>query len=442
MTDNYLPTEVIRYLENYASDKWSIEWKPDSDIACCIVVPAIMESQNIKKLLLSLIENEHENFENILFVFVINNVVSASEEVKEDNKQSITLLRGLINKNATDNFSQEVISAGIKIGLVDASSAGKEMPEKDGGVGFARKTGMDLCLKIFNYNSDLTKLLICLDADCTVDKNYLAVIHKNLEDKNLKAGYINFRHKITGTDEDKFAIVCYETFLRYYVIGLQYTNSPYAFHTIGSTLVCSYESYVKIEGMNKRKAAEDFYFMEKLAKSFPINKIDGTVVYPSGRPSWRVPFGTGQRITRFLSGNQNEYLLYNPESFKVLKFWLKEFGNNEITTPDKYLAAAKDMSRYLYEFLKEQRFEESWKRILSNSKTEEQINKQKFFWFDGFRTLKLIHYLRDNGFPELNMFLALDLFLQELNYQTPKAGNTIPSLAIQVEYLEILRKLA
>jgi hypothetical protein len=441
MTEKFLPNDVIRYLDNYASDKWSIEWIPDSHIACCVVIPAIMEFENIKKLLQSLIENERSYFEKILIAFVINNVASASNEVKEDNKKSITYLRTLINSNVTDDFSNEVIGSGIRIGLVDASSESKEMPEKEGGVGFARKTGMDLCLKIFNYNSDLISLLVCLDSDCTVDNQYLAGIHQNLKNKNLKAGYINFKHQLSGTDEDKFAIVCYEIFLRYYVLGLQYADSPYAFHTIGSTLFCTYDSYIKVEGMNKRKAAEDFYFMEKLAKNFPIIKIDGATVYPSGRPSWRVPFGTGQRITRFLSKNQNEYLLYDPASFRILKSWLKEFGCSEIKTPDKYLSAAKEINLSLYEFLKEQKFEENWKRILLNSKTEEQINKQKSFWFDGFRTLKLIHYLRDNGFPELNMFHALDLLLGELNQQTPKAGTTIPTLPIQFEYLEILRKL-
>ncbi len=441
MTENYLPKDVTRYLENYASDKWNIEWLPDPDIACCIVIPAIMEFENIKKLLLSLIENEHGYFGNILFIFVINNLASASNEVKEDNKKSINFLRELINRKAIDNFSQELIAAGIKVGLVDSSSAGKEIPEKDGGVGFARKIGMDLCLKLFNYNSDLSKLLVCLDADCTVDKNYLKAIHQNLKDKNLKAGYINFVHQINGTDDDKQAIICYEIFLRYYVLGLQYANSPYAFHTVGSTLFCSYDSYIKVEGMNKRKAAEDFYFMEKLAKSFSIQKIGGATIYPSGRSSWRVPFGTGQRVTRFLSKNQNEYLLYNPEIFGILKLWLTEFTNPVIKTPDDYLKAAKDINLSLYEFLREQKFEENWKKILLNSKTEEQIKKQKAFWFDGFRTLKLIHYLRDNGFGQLNMFLALDLFLQKLNYKTPNAGNTIPSLPIQIAYLEILRKL-
>ena len=33
-------------------------------------------------------------------------------------------------------------------------------------------------------------------------------------------------------------------------------------------MLCTPDAYVKVEGMNKRKAAEDFYFLEKLAKIF------------------------------------------------------------------------------------------------------------------------------------------------------------------------------
>ena len=49
------------------------------------------------------------------------------------------------------------------------------MPHKIGGVGLARKIGMDEALKIFNYNSTSKKILICLDADCTVASNYLNI---------------------------------------------------------------------------------------------------------------------------------------------------------------------------------------------------------------------------------------------------------------------------
>lgn len=160
--------------------------------------------------------------------------------------------------------------------------------------------------------------------------------------------------------------------------------------------------------MNKQKAAEDFYFLEKLAKNYKIEKIDSTTVYPSARSSWRVPFGTGQRVGRFLSNTQNEYLLYNPNSFDILKEWLYIFNSDEVKTSEDFLNSAKNIHVELFNFLMQQNFGSDWNKILENSTSSLQISKQKLKWFDGFRTLKFIHHLRDNAFPQVDMFVALN----------------------------------
>ena len=173
--------------------------------------------------------------------------------------------------------------------------------------------GMDLVLEHFDYNDSSKNILLCLDADCTVQNNYITEIHKCFKEEKCSAAYVQFEHTLTADDENNLAIICYEIFLRYYVLGLEIAASPYAFHTIGSTMACDVESYVNVQGMNKKKAAEDFYFMEKLSKNVKIQKISNAKVYPSSRGSWRVPFGTGRSVTRYLSKQQNEYLLYSPK---------------------------------------------------------------------------------------------------------------------------------
>ncbi len=66
-----------------------------------------------------------------------------------------------------------------------------------------------------------------------------------------------------------------------------------------------------------------------------------------------------------------------------------------------------------------------------------QIYKQKKFWFDGFRTLKLVHYLRDNGYPNLKMIDALNNFnkLIGVNY-----SNNFITKNEQLKYLELLKE--
>ena len=118
------------------------------------------------------------------------------------------------------------------------------------------------------------------------------------------------------------AICCYEIFLRAYVMGLSFAGSPYAFHAIGSTMACTAQAYVDVRGMNRRTAAEDFHFLNKLAKIGSIGVIETTTVFPSPRPSKRVPFGTGQRVLRFMTGGTDEYRLYDPRIFEILREWL------------------------------------------------------------------------------------------------------------------------
>jgi glycosyltransferase involved in cell wall biosynthesis len=444
-----LPEIVDTYLRKYALRGWEIEPAELENIAAVIVIPAIREYENIRKLLNSLAENDQKYFNSTLIILVINNSILSSDQIKEDNKKSLHLLNSIIDHDIStnDELILKVLNTGLKIGFIDASSPGKELPQKDAGVGIARKIGMDLALIAFDYNSPLKKIIVCLDADCTVDNNYITEIVNNFNSMDLSAAVVNYEHRTGDEDNETAAIVCYEIFLRYYELGLMYAHSPFAFPTIGSTMACTYESYVKSEGMNKRKAAEDFYFLEKLAKNYTIGRIKTTTVYPSSRRSWRVPFGTGQRINRFFAGVQDEYLLYDPKCFYILKEWLKLFMIETQNPAPSLLKAAKEINESLFTFLISQKFEVDWQKILDNSKTVEQVQKQKIRWFDGFRTLKLIHYLRDNGYPMINMFNALDILLAEYKIALPEgkyssidgADKIIPDIKFQKKYLEILR---
>lgn len=438
-----IANEVEKYLSKYASPHWKLEKNECEEINTAVVVPAICEYDNIRRLIDSLLKNDNEDFNNVLVIFCINNLQSSSHEVKEDNYKSLQFLRSIISNNSNDSFAEQIISSGMNIAVVDAAADGFEMPEREGGVGLARKIGMDLALKVFNHSSPDKKILVCLDADCTVQNNYLHEIKKNFRERNLSAAVLSFEHKFEyESEEAQRAIICYEIFLRYYVEGLKFAGSPYSFHTIGSSMVCDVQCYLKTEGMNKRKAAEDFYFLEKLAKNFTVESINSTTVYPSPRASWRVPFGTGQRVNRFFSHTRNEYLIYDPECFIILKRWLEIFYHSSDETGAQFLKYAENIHAELNNFLQQNNFENDWEKIRSNSKSLQQIDKQKLRWFDGFKTLKLIHHLRDTAFPEINMFTALDNFFH-LNGVDANIlrDEDIPGIETQIKYLTFLRKL-
>jgi len=63
---------------------------------------------------------------------------------------------------------------------------------------------------------------------------------------------------------------------------LQQAGSPYAYHTIGSAFACRAEAYIAAGGMNRRHAAEDFYFLQQLAKCMQDENIDVTALLVQG----------------------------------------------------------------------------------------------------------------------------------------------------------------
>lgn len=419
---------VKKYLNKFGSDKWIISNDKDRFYDNIIVIPSLAEFELLPECLGSLESNDSKLLSNTLVLVVVNNSVNATEEIKSNNIKTIKFL--------------EKYSGKLNLSFVNAASSTNAINDKFAGVGYARKIGCDLALKKFDYSSDRKKIILFLDADCVVSPDYLSIVTEEFYTKNLHSAVIEYEHRFVENSPEAEAIICYEIFLRYHKLELKYANSYYDYHTIGSTIVCDAEYYIKVGGMNKRKAGEDYYFLEKLAKLNKIYTIAEALVFPSSRKSWRVPFGTGQRISRHLSYKQNEFVGYNPKSFQILKRWLKIFMKEKVFSTNQLLWEAENINPTLKDFLILNNFQNDWNQILKNNFSTKEIQKQKIFWFDAFRTLKLIHYLRDNGYPNINLFEAVDSILNKLKIKLPiKRDKSIPEIEIQNQYLLFLRKI-
>ncbi len=410
-----ITNKVTEYLENRSYKKWFLECNDASGIESVIVIPAICEFENIKKLLSSLSQNSKFDLQKSLAIFVINNSASASPEVKTDNKLSVELLRELTKKNIRDPFSKKILESGIRIGVIDAATEGNELDILIAGVGIARKIGMDTALQVFDYSLPNKKIIISLDADCLVENNYLSEIRRFFNLENASVAIVDFEHPLPESQLSKLGILSYEIFLRHYVIGLLYAGSPFAFHTVGSTIIFDYEAYIKIGGMNTKKAAEDFYFLEKLAKQYKVYRVTTTKVKPSPRESWRVPFGTGKSMTDYASREKN-ILVNDPEIYLILREWLTIFNSEMSTNPERLIKESKNIHKGLFDFLGSRKFQESWEKILSNSKSSQQLDYQRKNWFDAFETLKLIHHLRDTSFPMMDIEKGMEKLFKLFNY--------------------------
>ncbi len=85
--------------------------------------------------------------------------------------------------------------AKLKLGYIDASSKGNEIPQNSGGVGMARKIGMDMALRLLKKNSAPRNLILSLDADTLVRNNYLSAI-KNYFTSKVKTAIVAYEHQM------------------------------------------------------------------------------------------------------------------------------------------------------------------------------------------------------------------------------------------------------
>jgi hypothetical protein len=385
-----------------------------------VVIPALAERDTIFLTLASLSRNDPKEILRTLVLVVLNNrrPPHAGEEDIRNNQDTLHCLRELLEGRLPDTrfggseetraAMEEILRGGLRLAILDASSPGREMPIRAGGVGLARRMGMDAALACLDRGTADARCLFCLDADTLVEANYLLEASRFFRSGNWAAAAVDFMHRVASKDpREEEAIRRYEIYLRYYQLGLSYAGSPYAFFTIGSTMVCRDHAYAAVRGMPIRDAAEDFYFFNKLAKVGPIGSISRTRVHPSSRRSARVPFGTGKSVGRYLEGDSRVDLLYDPEVFAVLKAWLSWMEGNFLCDEERILAGAERIHPVLARFLGERDFSGTWRRIRRHARRSDVLRRHFHDWFDGFQTLKLIHFLSDAALPRIDAAAAV-----------------------------------
>ncbi len=395
--------DFLRYLSKRADlERWPLYVDRVDNVDTVIVIPCLAERANLGKTLASIAASGPDRLQRTLVICVVNNRSPDHARVEDiaDNRALLDDLQVAMDSRESVALSIG-ISSSLRIAYVDASTPGNELPEK-AGVGLARKIGLDWGVSVLGESDAKVRLLCCLDADTTVAPNYLDANQEAFAHAGAWAGVIHFEHPLPDDPAQRSAIVDYECFLRCHVHGLRKAGSPYAFHTVGSTIVCTPEAYVAVSGMNRRQAAEDFYFLQQLAKTGEVRSIASTTVHPSARPSHRVPFGTGRRMHDLLANSGDIVKVYNPCIYMQIQQGLTLADAEQSNAQRRLEALAKNVP-LLHAFLREQQFESAWSRIHDQAQTKRQRIRQFHTWFDAFRALKLAHYLRDNGMPSVRI---------------------------------------
>jgi hypothetical protein len=374
---------------------------PDKQTGIIVVVPAFDEPE-INNLLDSLLLCSEPECK-VEVIIVINAPKKAGKRSLENN---------IITLKTIESWKKGHINCFFRL----FTFAVEQTDLKGWGVGLARKSGMDEAVRRFNIINKPDGVILNLDADCLVEQNYFVSVQNELLKRNDRtACSVYFEHPLSGSDFPEKVykyITLYELHLRYYIQGLAFSGFPYIFHTVGSALAVKALQYIKAGGMNRRQAGEDFYFIQKLVPSGGYFNLNSTTVYPSPRPSFRVPFGTGASIGKLSEENSPTVLSYNILAFKELHSFFKMTEIFHKSNPEELHDCYKLFPEGLRLFLTENEWTEKIVEIKNNTSGLASFKKRFFEWFNMFRIVKYLNTVHLELFEKIPVDISARKLLE------------------------------
>lgn len=385
--------------------------KPADDLKICVVIPALQEESLIQSIQ-SLIDCPPLDVSAEIIV-LINSSIDAPDSVHQFNQQSFLLV---------EDFANRLNRKEIRIFPILKN----DLPAKDAGVGLARKLGMDEALRRFNHIGQPQGIICAFDADATCDVGFLSEILKAYrQDSGIRAAVHYFEHPLIADftlcrdsdfasnadsgfasnadfalSNDSRAIALYELHLRYLLWAIRVSGYPAAWHTVGSSFSVRAEVYCRQGGMNRRKAGEDFYFLQKVFADGHIGEINSVRILPSARVSDRVPFGTGRAMSQIQQGKKwdtyhFQAFLELQKFFGLIPAW---FSSPEGEIHENYL----QLHESLKAFLDANELIRKIMEIRSNTHSSKAFIKRFYQWFNQFM---MIRYLNES---HLKYFQKID----------------------------------
>jgi hypothetical protein len=393
---------VLKYFERYAEPETALAKQlPDRKWSDVLVVPARRETDALFHLLRSIERAAGFSSSKVLTILVVN----GTEREAAENQKLFQKLEILEWKNGTAFLSRTYSD----LFVIDRASPPRAFQEKQG-VGLARKIGCDIALALIRAGRILSPWMRNTDADVILPEDYFLTLETHHEKQTVGFVY-DFFHNSKPLGHFAPALDIYDLSLRYYVSGLRWAQSPYAFHTIGSALVVHANAYAEVRGFPKREAGEDFYLLNKLAKIGHVESSLGSPIQIQGRLSDRTPFGTGARVNEIASDlmENRDILFYHPQIFDYLREWLEVLSHFSESLLDlESLLEARTSGRFLIPLLKSMGAIDAATRLKERAKAPEVRLRNIHVWFDAFKTLKFVHGLRDTSLPSLPWREAVD----------------------------------
>ncbi len=396
---------------------------PSPGLRCAVVIPAYREPHVIRTLE-CLYACARPAFHAEVIV-VPNRPASADPETVEQSRQMTVAASAWAEAHQDPAFRFLVMPEQV-------------FPDRDAGVGLARKTGMDQALARFNILDVSGGMILCLDADCLCEPSYFTALEATLAAYPRTRGVnIRFEHPLQGDEypESQYrAIAGYELHLRVMNRFIRFTGFPYAYHTVGSCFGVRAETYAREGGMNKRKAGEDFYFLQKIIPLGEFREINTTCVVPSPRISDRVPFGTGAAQSRLMASGNETVLTYHPEGYVALKALFDRIPA-VYAAPDGMAALRiQELPAAVASFLEEADFTRAFEEIRANAASPAAFVSRFYRWFNAFRIVKYLNHASRRYYDQTEVMVAAAAFLHI-------AGITLHPPDTPAGMLELFRKL-
>lgn len=401
----------------------TITTKPSNDLGIIVVIPSYNEPNILVPLnsLASCIKPKCK----VEVIVVVNHPENSTNEVINQSEETY---------NAVISANQQLSETWLTFFAIKAY----DLPHKNAGVGLARQIGMDEAAHRFFSIDKPTGIIDCFDADSQCASNYLEQIEAYWKNNPQTAGCsIFYKHPTSGNEFEPsvyWGIAAYELHLRYYNQATRFIKFPFAYHTVGSSMACTAETYTKIGGMNRHKAGEDFYFLQKIIPHGHFGEINSTCVYPSPRASNRVPFGTGRAMGKYLSNTSEGINTYNLQSFlDLIPFFdsIDAFHNFDKLQIERRI---NEMAPALKVFLEENNASTEIIDARQNTGNLKAFRKRFFMWFDAFKLLKYLNYANETHYQRNSVVTESTKLLTLKN---------IPSNNIKdvFELLEVYRNL-
>jgi hypothetical protein len=375
-----IPPVIARYLRRHArpAAHWDALPPPAPGLKLCVVIPALAEAAELPAVLDALGRGSARWSETEV-IAVVNNPAGADAAVVADNRATLRALGAP--------------SVGPPVHALDRCTPGRALPPERAGVGPARRIGMDLALERLCVAGSVERAAIaCLDADAPVAPGYLDALLAVFDSGDPPPGAVcACAHPIPDDPDRAAAILAYETWMRYFELGLALAGSPFSYPTIGSCLVSSAAAYAQVGGMPERQAGEDFYFAQKLIKLAAgrgLARLDGARVQPRARLSHRVPFGTGRALLRCEAEGPEAYRRVEPpEAFFELRRWFAALPAGYCDPAALRRAAGGRLAR----FLDAERAWPALARIRANQPDAARFAFAAHCWFDGLKCVRFAH---------------------------------------------------